>query len=63
MERGFVLKPRSHFLKVKCAHCSSEQIFFEKPAMDVKCRMCRRILVKSTGGKGKVSGEILEVYE
>ncbi|MBO3769628.1 MAG: 30S ribosomal protein S27e [Thermoproteota archaeon] len=62
MSRETLLKPRSSFVKVRCTQCSNEQIVFEKPASNVKCRVCGRILVKSTGGKGKFFAEILEVY-
>jgi len=57
-----LFKPRSRFLKVKCSQCANEQIVFERPASNVKCRMCGITMVESTGGKGRVSGEIIEVY-
>lgn len=57
-----ILKPRSSFLKVRCNQCSNEQIVFEKPASNIKCRVCGKLIVKSTGGKGKFLAEILEVY-
>ncbi|MBO3799743.1 MAG: 30S ribosomal protein S27e [Candidatus Brockarchaeota archaeon] len=57
-----ILKPRSSFFRVRCNQCSNEQIVFEKPASDVKCRVCGKLIVKSTGGKGKFFAEILEVY-
>lgn len=56
------LKTKSHFLKVRCSQCANEQIVFERPASNIKCRMCGRTIVESTGGKGKVFGEIVEVY-
>ncbi|MEM2930552.1 MAG: 30S ribosomal protein S27e [Thermoproteota archaeon] len=57
-----LLKPKSRFLRVRCSQCSNEQIVFERPATNIKCRVCGRTVVKSTGGKGKVSGETVEVY-
>ncbi|MEM1557314.1 MAG: 30S ribosomal protein S27e [Thermoproteota archaeon] len=62
MNREALIKPRSSFIKVKCMQCSNEQIVFEKPASSIKCRVCGKILVKSTGGKGKFFAEILETY-
>jgi|YelNatPaOPRAMG01_1025707.scaffolds.fasta_scaffold497211_2 small subunit ribosomal protein S27e len=62
MVGGNVLKPRSSFLKIRCNQCSNEQIVFEKPASNIKCRVCGKLLVKSTGGKGEFLAEILEVY-
>ncbi|MBO3841849.1 MAG: 30S ribosomal protein S27e [Candidatus Brockarchaeota archaeon] len=61
MER-LLFKPRSRFLKVKCSQCENEQIVFERPASNIKCKVCGKTIVKSTGGKGKVFGEIIEVY-
>ncbi len=59
---SLLFKPRSRFLKVKCSQCDNKQIVFEKPASNVKCRVCGKTIVKSTGGKGNVFGEIIEVY-
>ncbi len=57
-----LLKPESRFLKVRCSQCVNEQIVFERPASSIKCRVCGKTIVKSTGGKGEVFGEIVEVY-
>ncbi len=57
-----ILKPRSSFIKIRCNQCSNEQIVFEKPASNIKCRVCGKLVVKSTGGKGKFLAEIVEVY-
>ncbi|MBO5653895.1 MAG: 30S ribosomal protein S27e [Candidatus Methanomethylophilaceae archaeon] len=51
----------SEFVKIKCADCGNEQIVFSKPATTVTCTVCGATLVKSTGGKGDIKGEVLEV--
>lgn len=51
----------SNFVKVKCADCGNEQIVFSKPATVVACQTCGATLVRSTGGKGEIKGEVLEV--
>ncbi len=50
----------SGFIKVKCKDCGNEQIAFSKPATTVSCTVCSATLVRSTGGKGDVKGEIIE---
>lgn len=62
MNKEELLKHRSRFLKVRCNQCSNEQIIFERATSSVKCKVCGGTIVKSTGGKGKVLGEIVEVY-
>ena len=39
----------------------NEQIIFGKAASDVKCLVCGEELAKSTGGKAKIVGQVLEV--
>jgi small subunit ribosomal protein S27e len=51
--------PRSKFINVKCQDCGNEQVAFDKPATHVKCNVCGATLVKPTGGKGQVRGELL----
>ncbi len=51
--------PKSRFITVKCQDCGNEQIAFNKPATQVKCSVCGATLIKSTGGKGQVRGQLL----
>ncbi|HDD45913.1 MAG TPA: 30S ribosomal protein S27e [Candidatus Aenigmarchaeota archaeon] len=55
----------SRFIKVRCKRCKNEQIVFEKPAMNVKCLVCDGELIKSTGGKGKLTehAEIVAIVQ
>lgn len=53
--------PRSQFLRVKCADCSNEQVVFDRPSSDVNCQVCGATLVRPTGGKGAVRGEVVGV--
>ncbi len=50
-------KPESSFIKVKCDECGNEQTVFDKPSRNVLCLVCDRLLVESTGGKGKINVE------
>jgi len=53
----------SRFIRVRCIKCKNEQVVFGKPATEVKCLVCEKLLVESTGGKGIVKAIILEVLE
>jgi len=46
-------------MNIKCQDCGNEQIAFDKPATHVKCNVCGATLIKPTGGKGSVRGELL----
>jgi len=52
-------QPKSKFVTVKCPDCGNEQIAFNKPATQVTCNVCGATLIKPTGGKGLVRGEML----
>ncbi len=54
-----VPQPKSKFLTIKCPDCGNEQIAFSKPAMQVACNVCGATLIKPTGGKGQIRGELL----
>ncbi len=52
------------FLKVKCNKCNNEQNIYNKPAIEVKCLVCGNVLMKCTGGKGKlINAKVLEVLD
>ena len=55
-------EPTSKFIKVRCK-CKNEQVIFGKPSSKIKCLVCNEILAESTGGKGKILTQILEVLE
>jgi len=52
--------PDSTFIEVKCPECGNEQTVFDKPAEDVECLVCDETLVEATGGRGTVTGELLQ---
>lgn len=49
----------SEFITVKCDECGNEQRVFDRPAEDVACLVCDKVMVESTGGKGNVVVEEL----
>jgi small subunit ribosomal protein S27e len=55
--------PKSKFLKVKCEDCGSEQVVFSNPAMDVKCLVCGKDLVKPGASKPKILTKKIKVLE
>ncbi|TMI38697.1 30S ribosomal protein S27e [Candidatus Bathyarchaeota archaeon] len=60
MRWELIPKPRSTFLRVKCAKCGNEQVIFERSSNYVKCLVCDELLAQPTGGKAKINGEILQ---
>ncbi len=60
MRWELIPKPRSQFLKVKCAKCANEQTVFERTSTYVKCTVCDELLAQPRGGKATIRGEILQ---
>jgi len=56
-------KPKSRFIKVRCKKCGNEQVIFDRASTVVKCLKCGEPLALPTGGKVKILGEVVEVYE
>ncbi len=56
-----VPEPRSKFLIVKCKVCGNEQIVFSHATYPARCVMCGAQLVKPTGGKAEILGEIVKI--
>jgi small subunit ribosomal protein S27e len=52
-----------NFYQVVCPDCENEQVVFEKAATDVACAVCGHTLVRPTGGKAAIEGEITEAVE
>ena len=59
---SYIPKTKSHFIKVRCKKCGNEQVIFDRASTVVKCLKCGEILAKPTGGKAKILGEIVEIY-
>ncbi|MEM2944273.1 MAG: 30S ribosomal protein S27e [Methanomassiliicoccales archaeon] len=51
------------FIKIKCPDCGNEQIAFKKPSTNVVCLVCGSVLIRPTGGKGDIRGELLGVVD
>ncbi|KZX11400.1 30S ribosomal protein S27e [Methanobrevibacter filiformis] len=54
---------KGKFLRVKCLDCDNEQIVFDHAASTVKCIICGKTMVESTGGKSKITAHIAEVVK
>jgi len=55
--------PSSKFIKIRCSNCKNEQVIFGKPSSKISCLVCGTNLADTTGGKGKIKTQILEVLE
>jgi small subunit ribosomal protein S27e len=56
-------RPRSNFLRVKCLKCGNEQVMFSNAVNKVTCDVCGTELAEPSGGKAKIKGEIVAVFE
>jgi small subunit ribosomal protein S27e len=56
-------RPRSSFIRVKCLKCGNEQVVFGSAANKVICNVCGTELAQPLGGKAKIKGEIVAVFE
>ncbi|MDP3917320.1 MAG: 30S ribosomal protein S27e [Nanoarchaeota archaeon] len=54
-------EPTSKFIKVCCPKCKNNQVIFGKPATNITCTVCGKILAEPSGGKGVIKARILEV--
>lgn len=56
-------RPRSSFVRVKCQKCGNEQVIFGNATNRVNCNVCGVELAEPTGGKIRIKGEIITVFE
>ena len=54
---------RSKFFRVKCPDCENEQVIFGKASTVVDCIVCGKVLAEPSGGKARITGEILSEIE
>lgn len=52
--------PTSKFVKVKCK-CGNEQVVFGSASTLTKCVKCDEVLAIPTGGKAKITANIVKV--
>lgn len=52
---------KSKFVRVSCPRCNKTQIIFGKASTQVKCKFCKALLVRPTGGKAKIRAAVREV--
>ncbi len=52
-----------NFYQVVCPDCENQQVVFEKAASEVACAVCGHTLVRPTGGKAAIEGEVTETVE
>ena len=59
------MKPKktieSKFIKISCPRCSNKQVIFGKTTMKIKCERCKKLLVKTTGGKTKIKALVKKI--
>lgn len=61
MKKDLVKMPNSHFVRVMCKKCKSDQVIYNKAATNVKCLNCGENLAISRGGEAVIKGKVLEL--
>jgi len=56
-------KPKTKFLKVKCASCGNDQIVFSNPASKIFCLVCNHALAESGAGHIKLKANIVKEFD
>lgn len=56
-------KTRAPFLRVSCKDCDNTQIVYSRASTKVACSGCDGILAEPTGGRAKITGEIVETLQ
>jgi len=57
------IETKSHFIRIKCGNCGNEQIAFDHSSRELLCKVCGDTLIKPSGGKSEVRGEVIEILE
>ncbi|QGN06624.1 30S ribosomal protein S27e [Halorhabdus sp. CBA1104] len=52
-----------NFYSVRCPDCENEQVVFGKAASEIACAVCGHTLVRPTGGKAAIEGDVIEAVE
>ncbi|MGD1836148.1 MAG: 30S ribosomal protein S27e [Nitrososphaeraceae archaeon] len=55
--------PKSSFQKIQCTNCEKQTIIYTHSTNSINCNSCNELLVKNTGGKAKIYGNVLESLE
>jgi small subunit ribosomal protein S27e len=50
-------------VRVKCQKCGNEQVIFGNATNRVNCNVCGVELAEPSGGKTRIKGEIITVFE
>lgn len=59
--RAVIPEPKSRFIRIRCPQCGNEQVIFDHATFPVRCFICGTQLVRSTGGKAEVIGEVIKI--
>jgi small subunit ribosomal protein S27e len=62
-ENILIPKPKSNFLSVQCNSCQEKQVIFSHSTNDINCKSCGNPILKKTGGRATILGEILSTLD
>ncbi len=56
--KELIPKPASAFLLINCPKCNTENIVYSHTTTIIKCKSCKNLLAKNTGGRASILGQI-----
>lgn len=45
----------TYFMHIKCEECGTQALCYSHSQTDIKCKLCSTLILKSSGGKGKLT--------
>ena len=58
-ESILIPQPNSNFLHIKCSNCEEKNIIYSHTTTNIHCKSCNEILAVKSGGKAKISGDLI----
>ena len=59
---SMIPKPKTKFLRVKCAACGNEQTIFSAAASVVKCLACSTVIAEPSASKALIKAKVLREF-
>jgi small subunit ribosomal protein S27e len=62
-ENVLIPKPNSAFLNIQCSKCGENIIIYSHTTSNLYCKSCNELLAGRSGGKAKISGNLISTLD
>ena len=59
-ENILIPQPNSNFLHIKCSKCEEKNIVYSHTTTNIYCKSCNEILAVPSGGRAKITGDLID---